>query len=161
MLQRVAVGCRVMQRVAVRCTLLQCGAVCCSVLRSVAVYCSVLQCVAVCCNVSHCVAVRCSVLQCVAVCCSALQCIAVRCSTLQYWSTKSRRVATLRHKKSVISQHSTLQRVAVICSVTVYHNVSQCAAVCCSALQCVATKGRRVAPETRKQRDIAQSVWHK
>ena len=48
---------------------LQCVAVCCSVLQCVAVCCSVLQCVAVCRSVSQCVAVCCSVLQCVAVCC--------------------------------------------------------------------------------------------
>jgi len=34
----------------------------------------VLQCVAVCCSVLQCVAVCCSVLQCVAVCCSVVQC---------------------------------------------------------------------------------------
>jgi len=43
----------------------------------------VLQCVAVCCSVLQCGAVRCSALQCVAVHCSALQCVAVRCSALQ------------------------------------------------------------------------------
>ena len=45
---------------------LQCVAVCCSVLQCVAVCCSVLQYVAVCCSVLHCVAV------CVAVCCCVL-----------------------------------------------------------------------------------------
>ena len=43
----------------------------------------VLQCVAVCCSVLQCVAVSCSVLRCVAVCCSVLQCVAVCCSVLQ------------------------------------------------------------------------------
>jgi len=47
------------------------------VLQRVAVYCSVLQCVAVCCSVLQCVAVCCFVLQCVAVCCSVLQCVVV------------------------------------------------------------------------------------
>ena len=51
---------------------LQCVAVCCSVLQCVAVCCSVLQCAAVCC-----------VLQCVAVCCSVMKCAVVCCSTLQ------------------------------------------------------------------------------
>ena len=59
---------------------LQCVAVCCSVLQCVAV---LLQCVAVCYSVLQCVAVRCSVLQCVAVCYSVLQCVAVCCSVLQ------------------------------------------------------------------------------
>ena len=99
---------RVLQCVAVCCSVLQSDAVCCRVLQSVAVCCSVLQCVAVCDSVLQCVAV------CVAVChskpiagfegqvivvgsicqqthnllpvavrCSALQCVAVRCRMLQ------------------------------------------------------------------------------
>jgi len=62
------------------------------VLQCVAVCCSVLQCVAVCCsviafatNVFNCNS-RCGksrVLQCVAVCCSGLQCVAACCSVLQ------------------------------------------------------------------------------
>jgi len=43
----------------------------------------VLQCVAVRCSVLRCVAVCCGVLRCVAVCYSVLQCVAVRCSVLQ------------------------------------------------------------------------------
>ena len=43
----------------------------------------VLQCVAVCCSVLQCVAVCCSVLQCVAVCRSVLQCVDVCCSVLR------------------------------------------------------------------------------
>ena len=70
---------------------------CCSGLHWVAVGCSVLQRVAVCRSVSYCEVIHClmctnvkctprdscSVLQCVAVCCSALQNVAVRCSVLQ------------------------------------------------------------------------------
>jgi len=57
---------------------LQCVAVCCSVLQRIAVCCSVLQCVAVCCSVSQCVAGLChSVLE---MCCSALQGAATRFS---------------------------------------------------------------------------------
>ena len=59
---------------------------CLRVLQCVAVSCSVLQCLAVswppvlvCLRVSACVCVCCSVLQCVAVCCSVLQCVAVSC----------------------------------------------------------------------------------
>jgi len=82
---------------------------CSRVLQFVAVCCSVLQCVAiflqfsgglsslsfphphlyrliyvaVCCSALQCVAVCCSVLQCVAVCCSVLQCDAVCCNVMQ------------------------------------------------------------------------------
>ena len=55
-------------RVAVCCN----EAVCCSALQRVAVRCSVLQCVVW-------IAVCCGVLQCVAVCCSVLQCVAALC----------------------------------------------------------------------------------
>jgi len=54
-------------RVAVFCSVLQCGARCvavwCSVVRCVEVWCSVLQCGAVCCRVLPCVAVSCMVLR--------------------------------------------------------------------------------------------------
>jgi len=53
------------------CRVLQCVAVCCSVLQSVAVCCSVLQCAAVCCSVLQSVVLCCNMFQCVAVCCSA------------------------------------------------------------------------------------------
>jgi len=59
---------RVLQCVAVCCSVLQCVAVCCSVLQYVAVCCSMLQCVAVC-SVQY-VAERCRALQNAAVCCS-------------------------------------------------------------------------------------------
>ena len=90
--------CSVLQRVAVRCSMLQQKkrrlgkvsrvrgvAACCSVLQRDAVYCNVLHCVVAktaqtrssfsC--VLQCVALYCSVLQRVAVCCSVLQCVAV------------------------------------------------------------------------------------
>ena len=86
------VCCIALQRVAVRCSALQCVAVCCSAMQRVAVHSSVLQCVAVCCSVlqsgvvkfvvgyswglveSSCCDVVCySVLQCVAACCIVLQ----------------------------------------------------------------------------------------
>ena len=98
---------RLLQRVAVCCSVLQCVAVCCSVFKGdyilrVRLHCvkhfeRLLQCVAVCCSVLQCVAVCCSVLQCVlvsgttrrktfrmpvAMCCSVLQCVAVCCSVL-------------------------------------------------------------------------------
>ena len=72
---------KVMQCVAVCCSVLQCVVIATllahlvehhkKVLQCVAVYCSVLQCIAVCCSE------RSRVLQCVAVCCSVLQCVAV------------------------------------------------------------------------------------
>jgi len=63
---------------------LQCVAVCCSVLQGFAVYCNVLQCVALHCSMLQCGADMSAptimlqfvaMLRCVAVCCSALQCI--------------------------------------------------------------------------------------
>ena len=76
--------CSVLQRVAVRCRVLQCAdslrvadEVCCS---------DVLQCVAVvavCYSGLHCVALCCIVLQCVAVCCSVMRSVAVCCSVWQ------------------------------------------------------------------------------
>jgi len=68
----------VLQCVAVRCTVLQCGGcvvVCCSdmVLREGCSDNVSDSCVAVCCSVLQWVAVGCSGLQCVAVCCSVLQ----------------------------------------------------------------------------------------
>jgi len=66
--------CGICVRVAVRCSVLQCGAAWCRVLRQV-VCCSVQQSVAL---FSGCHSVLCyNVLQCVAVCCSVLQCVAV------------------------------------------------------------------------------------
>jgi len=62
--------------------LLQCVAVRCSVVHCVAVWCSVLWRGAVCCSVLQCGAVCCSLVQCVAVWCSALQYVAVSCSVL-------------------------------------------------------------------------------
>ena len=79
--ERETVSVRVLQCVAVRCSVLQWGCmgrefvsrpsyVCVRERRGlcVCVCCSVLQCVAVCCSVLYCVAVCCSVLQRVAVC---------------------------------------------------------------------------------------------
>ena len=71
-----------LQCVAVRCSVLQCGNLsetavlglqCCVAKRHVSC-CSVLQYVAVCRSELQCVVVCCSELQCVALCCSALQC---------------------------------------------------------------------------------------
>jgi len=50
----------------------------------------VLQCVAVCCSMLQSVAVCCSVLQCVAVHCSVLQCVAVHCSAWRHTLTPAR-----------------------------------------------------------------------
>jgi len=72
---------RVLQCVAVCCSVWQGGAELCSVLQCVAVCCSLMQCVAgfgECCRVLPCVAVRLKarvVLQSVAVCCSTSQCL--------------------------------------------------------------------------------------
>ena len=98
--QCIAVSCSVLQCVAV---FLHCVAVCCSMLQRVPLCRNVLQCVALSYSVMQFVA---NVLQYVAVCCSELQCMAVCCSVLQ--------------------------------CVAVCYSVLQCAAVCCSVLQCVA-----------------------
>jgi len=84
MLQRLAVRCRVLQLHALDACVLQCVAVCCSVLQCVAVCCSVSQRVAVCCK---CYAVFGRALQCVAAAPDAgvLQCVAVCCGVLQGW----------------------------------------------------------------------------
>jgi len=64
-----------LQRAAVWCSVVQCGAVRYSVLQCAALCYSLLQCAAVCRIVLQCAAVCCSMLQCAAVCCS--------CSVLQ------------------------------------------------------------------------------
>ena len=100
----------VLQYVAVRCSVLQCGVVCCSVL---------LQCVAVCC----------SVLQGIAVCCSVYVC------SRTFIMNHSLRFClnTLQHTHVTHVNHlidmrdkNVLQYIAEYCSVL------QCVAVCCS-----------------------------
>ena len=82
-LQYVAVCCSLLHCVTVYCSMVQCVAVCyCIVVQCGVVWCSVLQYAEVCCSVLPCVAVCCSVWQCVALCCSVLQCVAVCCSAL-------------------------------------------------------------------------------
>ena len=148
---------RLLQCVAVRCSMLQCVAVCrntqdinhskwqkgfCYVLG-----CSLLQCVALCCSVSQCVAVRCNALQCVAIpktsailCgrrASALSYIAACCSLLQYAVRCSALQCVAISKTSIIPSDrraSALSYVAACCSVLHY------VAVCCSALQCAAVR---------------------
>jgi len=126
-------------RIAVCCSVVQCGAVCYSVVQCVAVCYSVLQCVTVFCSVlqqnfyiiiwnptwwsititlgsiphNSLEKVCCSVLQCVAVCWSALQCAAV-CY-----------IFLIVHKSS---SHNSLE--SVCCSMLQY------VAVCCGMLQC-------------------------
>jgi len=67
-------------RVAVWCSVVQCGGVCSIVLLCDGKLSSTVLRVAVCCSVAQCVAVCCSVLQRVAAWCSMLQCVAVCCS---------------------------------------------------------------------------------
>jgi len=126
---------RVLQRIAVCCSVLQCVAVCCSA----------LQCIAACCSVIDCrvLPVYYSVLQYIwhvfAVCCSALQCVAVwhvamryPCSAVYYSVLTCAAVCS-----------SVLQRVAVCssatrrCALPVYYSVLQRAAVCltCDAVR--------------------------
>jgi len=98
---------RVLQCVAVCCSVVQCVVVPYSASHCVAVPCNALQyvlqcvavCVAVCCSICCLIpaktcqqstpyatsaAVRCSAVHCATVCCSVLQCAAVCCSVLQY-----------------------------------------------------------------------------
>jgi len=76
---------KVLQYVAVCCSVLQCVAVCCSVLQRDAAWCSVLQHVAARFSVLQCVAIYCSVLQCAAECCSVGQSVAVCvCDSVQF-----------------------------------------------------------------------------
>ena len=82
---------------------LQCVAVCCSVLQCVAVCCSVLQCVAVCCSVSQCVAVCRSVLQCAAVCCSVLLLGVHRVGLQRTYHRRNKKcIQMMRHKYAVV-----------------------------------------------------------
>jgi len=76
-LQYVAVCCSVLQCVAGLAKELEAKAKAKGGMLRVAVCCRVLPCVAVRCCALPCVAVCCSVLQCVAVCCLLLQCVAV------------------------------------------------------------------------------------
>ena len=64
-----------LQRDAVRCSVMHCFGVCCSVLQCAAVRCSALQCVAVCCSMLKHTPVCCGGLWCVAVCCSRFRMI--------------------------------------------------------------------------------------
>jgi len=115
-----------------------------------------LQCVAVCCSVLQCVAVCCSVLQFIyarwhvrhanslevigQACCSVLHCVAVCYSVLQQYVCD---VARERFDQSFSHVFcSVLQCIALFCSVL------QCVAVCCSVLQCYMCE---VARETCEQ----------
>ena len=75
-------------------------------------------------------------LQRVAACCSVLQYGAVCCSMLQSVASpaQSVRMSVYTH----MNESCVVQDVAVNCSVLQGVAVWQCAAVCCSALQCVA-----------------------
>jgi len=158
-LQCVAVCCSVLQRVAVCCSVLQqCVAACCSVLQSVVVCCSVLRCVAVS-HVTHSslntravcyvLCVVCGVrylLRCVAVvavCCSVLRCVAVCCSepchtpTPDYTGRVSCAMCGACHVWCVshVSELVAIMSAAMgTLSVAMSCSVSQCVAVCCSAL---------------------------
>ena len=100
---------RVLQCVAVCCSVLLCAAVCCSVLQCVAVCCCVLLCVAVCCSALLCVAGCCCVLQCVAVCCNVLQCVAVSSAWITHGAVLRLRVsytcARVNHTTRVNESH--------------------------------------------------------
>ena len=89
-----------------------------------------------------CVAVCCSVLQYVAVCCNVLQCVH---NTMVYLASKEsyqthtsmyiNRVLLIYYKGPIPDSDLTNLHAAVCCR-EVYGSVLQCAAVCCSVLQC-------------------------
>jgi len=85
LLQRVAVCCSTLLCGAVWCSVMQCGAVWCSALPCGAVWCSAVPCGAVYSNVVRCGAVWCGVVQRGAVCCSVARCGAVWCSVRLYF----------------------------------------------------------------------------
>jgi len=119
----------VLQRGAVRCSVLCCIALCCSLLQFVAVCCSMSQYVAVCCSVLL-YGALCytdfTVLQYFVVCHRLLQCVAVP-QVLAYRCVGHRHSNTPHHMCC-----SLLQSVAVCCSLL------QSVAVCCRVFQCVA-----------------------
>ena len=97
--------------VAVCCIVLQCLAVCYRVLQSVAECCSVLPCVAVCCRVLQCTVV----LKCAVACHNMLLCVADLIRVVANFLQKMIRMLPTSLK-----------------------SLSECVAVCCSALQYVA-----------------------
>jgi len=112
---------------------LQCVAVCCSVLQCVAVcgkYLLNLQVRHVCQSALQCVAVRCSVLHCVAVCCSlsqCVECVAVCCSVLQC-PIRSQFILYTRWNiffKVLVTHCMTLHDTAWHCS-TLQHTATYC-----------------------------------
>jgi len=104
-----------------------CGGVCCSVIESVAVCCSLLQ--VHCCWVSgvvECVAVQLCLLQCDWVCCGVMW-------LLYYWTTSVFRVCCSLLQSVVVAVCIWLR----LC-VTVWLNLLQSVAVCCSLLRSLA-----------------------
>jgi len=94
--------------------------------------------------VAACVAVRCSVLQRVPACCCVLRCVAECCCALQCVAV----CVAVWHEPDKHSCHRTLSQellplCVAVCYCALY--VLQCAAVCCSAVQCVA---------------VCVAVWH-
>ena len=109
---------------------------CCRVLQGVAVCCSVLQCVTCVRRLS----ISNKVLQCVAVCCSVLQYIAVRCSVLHCVICVRRLSISNTVLQCVASRCRELQYIALCCSVALCHLCETTiyrqygVAVCCSVL---------------------------
>jgi len=152
-LQCVALCCRVLQSVAVCCSALYLRCLITSALckchslhirQRVAVSCcSILQCFTVCGSVLHCVALCCSVLQYLAVCCSVLQCVAVcrsmlhlcclitsalcKCCSVQIRCGNTQKSQNVRR---AVARYGTWWEKKF--------GSSQCVALCCSVLQCVA-----------------------
>ena len=101
-----------------------------------------LQCVAVCCSVLQCDTVCwcCSVLQCVAICCNVF--LGIRIGSSSMLHGKRNRNKRTHGQTGGRSSAPVMQRVAecrsVLQCVAVRCSAWQCVAVCCSVLQCVA-----------------------
>jgi len=115
---------------------LQCVAARCDhsrrVLQLVAVYCSVLQLVALCCSVLQLVVITQDA------CCSSLQCVNV----IDMYGDSSENLLKILAVMILLSLRSLLPVVRAItpacCATQVCCSVLQCDTVCCSVLQCVA-----------------------
>jgi len=143
----------VLQKVAERCSVLQCVALYCAPSPVFTRECTLFllhmshQCVAVCCSALQCLAVCCSVLQCVAVCCSVLQCIMASCTSTVCWlSVVVDRVFSGGGNvlQCVVVHCSLLQCCRPFCYVdreahSAHCNIQQHTAACCNTLQPTAT----------------------
>jgi len=115
MTQRVAVGCNVLQHVAIFCIVYAVDTYNASLMTSLFEKC-LFHGDTACCSVLQCATVCYSVLQCAAVCCSVLQCVAV-CDNLIFFQKFVYRYMCRHRNDSQNARQLLLQCVAVCCSV--------------------------------------------